>query len=224
MIKSLKHFEKPLELLSYTKQIEDEQWRISKSLLKERARIHSKTEIFRELKEMYIKKGLSFFELKDEEVITWIDTLLILRRCFINLMNKGKLNEKISIIMEYPFVFGNFMRTDYLITYEKFAIILEFGMFNQDEKRKEERYTKKIQENIGHRNILRNMLSDKTKIYSYVFMYRPEYDPNNESLIYDNQQYNLEMINQFVIFLQEKLNQEDNDNVKVQLEHLETYR
>lgn len=224
MIKALKHFDNLSNFLSFTKQLEDLDWKIGKLLLKERVELYSKLELFIELKESYIDKGLSFFELKDEEVITWLDTLLLLRRCLIKLINEGNYKDNVSVIMEYPFVFGNFMRADYIITYEQTVIILEFGMFNQDEKRKEERYTKKIQENIGHRNILANLLSDKIKIYTYVFMYRPEYDDKLRVFIRENQKYNLQMITQFVSFLDMKIQIDDKSKANYQLQYLEIYR
>ena len=50
---------------------------------------------------------LSMWELKDEEVITWMDTSILIRRLLIELFKKGINAEQIQIVMEYPLVFGN---------------------------------------------------------------------------------------------------------------------
>ena len=119
-------------------------WRIEKQLLKERAEVYKKTTQFTELKTQFEKNQLTIWMLKDEEVITWMDTLIIMRRVIINLFKKGMNGEKLVVIMEYPLVYGNHMRTDYLVIYDRLIIVLEFGMFNQEERRSEERYTKKV--------------------------------------------------------------------------------
>jgi hypothetical protein len=224
MIHALHQFETVSEFLQFTKQLEEMKWRIGKMLLKERVIKHAKNELFTSLKKTYIQKEMSFFELKDEEVITWMDTLLLLRRTLIELYNRGTLKEELVTIMEYPFVFGNFMRSDYLLVFERTIIVVEFGMFNQDEKRKEERYTKKIQENIGHRHILANMLSKDINIYTYVFMYRPEFDDFFEQEMLVNRKHNIEMVKQFAHFLEHKIKAENQHKVIYQLQQLEQFR
>ena len=151
-------------------------WRIEKQLLKERVEKYGSNESFIELKSQFNEKKLSMWELKDEEVITWMDTSILIRRLLIELFKKGINAEQIQIVMEYPLVFGNHMRSDYLIVYDRLIVVLEFGMFNQDEKRSEERYTKKLQESINYRQLIGNMVSKEIQVVNYVMIYLPEYD------------------------------------------------
>lgn len=82
--------------------LEMENWRIEKQLLKERVEKYCKRESFLELKKKFIEKDLSMWELKDEEVITWMDTSILIRRLLVELFKKGINADKIQIVMEYP--------------------------------------------------------------------------------------------------------------------------
>ena len=94
--------------------------------------------------------------------------------------------------MEYPLVFGNHMRSDYLIVYDRLIVVLEFGMFNQDEKRSEERYTKKLQESINYRQLIGNMVSKEIQVVNYVMIYLPEYNRHLKNELVENTKHNHE--------------------------------
>lgn len=189
---------------SFTDYLEKTNWRIEKQLLKERVETYKDNIKYKELKKQFNDRKLSIWPLKDEEVITWMDTLLILRRTMMQLFKKGILSEKVKILMEYPLVYGNHMRTDYLIVYERLIIVLEFGMFNQDEKRSEERYTKKLQDSITHRQVLANMIINQIKVVNYVLVYRPEYDRILKKSYDENIEYNykeIDLLSNFIMNL-----------------------
>ncbi|MCF7930732.1 MAG: hypothetical protein K9L02_04440 [Acholeplasmataceae bacterium] len=171
-------------------------WKIEKQLLKERVEKYKTEEFFLKLEHDFNIKKLTIWELKQEEVITWIDTILLLRRILLQLFKRGVNVENINIIMEYPLVFGNHMRSDYLIIYDRLIVVLEFGMFNQDEKRSEERYTKKLQESINYRQIISNSVDSSMCVINYVMIYRPEYDrafmrDMTENIAYNNGEIDL---------------------------------
>ncbi len=189
-IKAMYIFNGISQLNSFTSFIEHENWKIEKQLLKERVEQYKEKEYFIMLQTQFNKQKLSIWELKQEEVITWIDTLLLMRRLMIELFKKGINTEEINIIMEYPLVYGNHMRSDYLLIFERLVIILEFGMFNQDEKRSEERYTKKLQESINYRQIIGNLVDSQVKVVNYVMIYKPEYDRSSMTIMKDNLNYN----------------------------------
>ena len=203
-VKCMYRFDGVSMLNSFTDYLEKINWRIEKQLLKERVETYKDNIKFKELKKQFNERRLSIWPLKDEEVITWMDTLLILRRTMMQLFKKGILSEKIKILMEYPLVYGNHMRTDYLIVYERLIIVLEFGMFNQDEKRSEERYTKKLQDSITHRQVLANMIIDQIKVVNYVLVYRPEYDRLLKKSYEENIDYNykeIDLLSNFIMNL-----------------------
>ncbi len=203
-IKCMYRFDGVSMFNSFTDYLEKTNWRIEKQLLKERVETYKDNIKYKELKKQFNDRKLSIWPLKDEEVITWMDTLLILRRTMMQLFKKGILSEKVKILMEYPLVYGNHMRTDYLIVYERLIIVLEFGMFNQDEKRSEERYTKKLQDSITHRQVLANMIINQIKVVNYVLVYRPEYDRILKKSYDENIEYNykeIDLLSNFIMNL-----------------------
>lgn len=223
-IKCLKKFKNFNEINQFSKPLEQLNWKIEKQLLKDRAIKYSNMEIFRDLKKRYIENEISIFELKDEEVITWLDTLLLLRRLFLRLYTEGFVEDNIMILMEYPFLYGNYMRADYVFLYENSIITVEFGMFNQDEKRKQERYTKKVQEVIGHKHTLENMLPKEINVFSYVMMYRPEYDRVNNRVFEENCNYNNNEILKLANFVIYQVNKQKKLKAISVLESFESQR
>lgn len=222
MLMCLKEFLNVSTFLQFSKRLEDSKWKIEKQLLVDRVDIHQDNVLFSELKKRYIAQKLSIFMLKDEEVITWLDTMTLLRRCMLVLFERGVLQEDLKIIMEYPFVLGNQMRSDYILVYKQSIIIVEFGMFNQDEKRKEERYTKKVQENIGHRHLLANLT--QADIYTYVVMYRPEFDIATNQVLKEHAIHNQDVIHKLATFLEIVIHKQLSKDAYNQLVGLEQYR
>ncbi|MFA6801624.1 MAG: hypothetical protein WCR19_05910, partial [Acholeplasmataceae bacterium] len=92
------------------------------------------------------------------------------------------------------------------------------GMFNQDERRSEERYTKKLQESISYRQIIDNVVSNSTKVVNYVLIYKPEYNDDTKKNMIENIEYNKNEINKLVVFLRQHILNEDQSDAKKQLE------
>lgn len=219
-IKSMFIFNKMTELSMFTNDLDKIDWKIEKEYLKDRAFFYSKLKIFNLLKETFIDKNISIFALKDEEVVTWLDTLTLLRRLLLILFKRGIDTDEISIVMEYPLIFGNHMRADYLLIYNQLIIVLEFGMFNQDERRSEERYTKKLQESISYRQLLSNLLNSKIEIINYVMIYRPEYSRIQKLNLQENIIYNTEELNKLVNFIIHLIKLQDISRPMYQLSYL----
>lgn len=217
---ALNYFMTVNEFLQYSQVVEQNEWKIEKQLLKDRVECYQSITIFKELSMKFHTEKLSIWPLKQEEVITWIDTLTIMRRVYFSLFKLGIHQEKIITIMEYPLVNGNYMRTDYLLVYDRLIFVLEFGMFNQDEKRSEERYTKKLQESINYRQIIANQVSSKTKVINYTMIYRPEFDRHRKVNIDENITYNTNEINRLVNFVFHNVKKQDQEQAIMQLEQL----
>jgi len=200
--------------------IEQSNWKIENQLLKERVIKYRNEEFYIGLQQTFNSQQLTIWELKQEEIVTWIDTISLLRRILLQLFKNGISVENINIIMEYPLVFGNHMRSDYLIVYDRLIIVLEFGMFNQDEKRSEERYTKKLQESINYRQIISNLVSSSVNVINYVMIYRPEYDCRRNNDMIDNIKYNNGEIDLLSDFIIRSINNQDNLSAMKQLESL----
>jgi hypothetical protein len=223
-IKSMFIFNKITELSIFTNDLEKMEWKIEKEYLKDRAYFYSKLDMFIQLKKTFLEKEISIFPLKDEEIITWMDTLTLLRRMLVIIFKQGIDTDKISLIMEYPLIFGNHMRADYLLIYKQLIVILEFGMFNQDERRSEERYTKKLQESNSYRQLLANLLSSKIEVVNYVMIYRPEYCRIKKLYIKENIIYNNEELEKVVRFIIHLIKLQDNSCPMYQLKYLNSIK
>jgi len=216
-IKCMYQFDSMMIFNSFTETIEKLNWKIEKQLLKDRVETYRHNSFYKQLKTQFEQEKLTIWPLKEEEIITWIDTLFIMRRCMMQLFKKGIYGDKLKVIMEYPLVYGNHMRTDYLLIYDRLIIVLEFGMFNQDEKRSEERYTKKLQDSITHRQVLQNMIDRDVKIVNYVMIYRPEYDRILQVKFMDNVRYNDQEILMLTNFIMEHIKKQDDLSAMNQL-------
>lgn len=223
-IKSMFNFNKMTELTIFTNDLEKINWNIEKEYLKDRALYYSKLEIFKKLKKTFLDKDISIFALKDEEVITWIDTLTLMRKLLLILFKSGIDTDKISVIMEYPLIFGNHMRADYLLIYDHLIIVLEFGMFNQDERRSEERYTKKLQESISYRQLLANLISSKVQVVNYVMIYRPEYSRKLNIYLKENIIYNNDELDKLVYYISHLVKLQDKAQPMYQLSYLNSIK
>ena len=223
-IKSMAIFNNMGELASFTSDLDDLSWQIEKEYLKDRVVYYSKAKIVSKIKKMFNDKQISIFPLKEEEIITWIDTLCLLKRLMILLFKKGVQTDKISIIMEYPLIFGNHMRADYLLIYDHLLLVLEFGMFNQDERRSEERYTKKLQESISYRQLLSNLVSDKIDVVNYVMIYRPEFSRLNKLRMEENIVYNSSELDKLCNFITHLVKLQDESRPFSQLNYLESIK
>jgi len=219
-IKCLYEFDNFSSFSKFTEFTDVLDWKIEKQLLKNRVVKYQKITYFQMLKEKFYEKKLSIFPLKPEEVITWFDTTVLLRRILFGLYKKGINTENISIIMEYPVIFGNHMRSDYLLVYDRLIIVLEFGMFNQDERRSEERYTKKLQESISYRQIIANMMPKEIEVVNYVLIYKPEYNSETKKDMSENILYNQGEISKIILFLEHHLYEENQKNAKTQLKNI----
>jgi len=220
-INSMYIFEGINEFNNYSSFIEECNWNIEKQLLKNRVEMYKNEEYFLVLEKQFKKSELTIWDLKQEEIITWIDTMKLLRRILLKLFQKGVNVSKINVIMEYPLIYGNHMRSDYLIVYDRLIVVLEFGMFNQDEKRSEERYTKKLQESINYRQIIGNAVDKEVNTINYVMIYKPEYDRIMCKSLDENIYYNLKEIDLLASFLYKYTTKQDNLTGIRQLELLE---
>lgn len=219
----LYEFDRVSDFIKFTDYTKDLDWKIEKQLLRDRVTKYKKLDLFKKFTDIFNKKKLSIFDLKQEEVITWFDTSLLMRRIMLNLYEKGINTDDISIIMEYPVVFGNHMRTDYLLVVDRLIIVLEFGMFNQAERRSEERYTKKLQESISYRQIIQNMMPEQIKVINYVMIYKPEYDDMLKITLNEKIAYNKSEINKVSSFLEHHISLELSYNAKHQLRKISKF-
>ena len=217
-MKYLLKYEGYMDLFSQMEDIKIQNWIIGKEKMKDRAVMFENEYFFRMLREKFINKQISMWPINNEEIISWLDTMSLIMRIFLKLQEKTQLPNDFTIYSEYVIPFSNHLRADYIISFDNYIIVFEFGMFNQDEKRRGERYSKKAVESITYCQMLRNIVSKAVNVVNYVMIYLPEYDLSINKEISENISYNeteIEKVCQFILTVLENNKQ---NKSKFQLE------
>lgn len=131
------------------------------------------------------------------ETISWLDSQSIMLKV-INKLEKIMDDEnfdKIRVIQEYHIPFTN-RRTDYLLVYNNKIIIIEFSYNNFGNE--EYHYHTKLNQVIGYKELISNILPKDIDIATYTFLLHPED-------IHENS--NKEEINNFVNYIKFKFEQ-----------------
>lgn len=150
-------------------------WYIRNDTIKNRTRAASSYSRFVTLKERAIKSGIPFNE---TEIITWLDTLCTLC-CVFSSIKDEYLKNHIKIFQEYCIPFSN-KRADYLLVYDNKVLIIEFSF---DKLGKDYFYETKLQQAIGYKELLSNILPKEIEIGTYTFMLEAEEDKNGNTIL-----------------------------------------
>lgn len=152
--------------------VEDElnikNWFVRNDKIKNRKESIVYSERFNTLKERAEKFNFYF---DDTEVVTWLDTLNVLYFTF-DRIEDDHLKNSISIIQEFCIPYSN-KRADYLLVYDNKILIIEFS-FNK--LGYEFNYETKLQQAIGYKELLSNILPKEIDIGTYTFLIEPEED------------------------------------------------
>ena len=127
--------------------------------------------------------GISY---NDIEVVTWFDTLVTLYYVFDRVEDED-IRNNLKIMQEYCIPYSR-KRADYILVYDNKILILEFS-FNK--LNYEFNYETKLQQAIGYKELLSNILPKEIDIGTYTFLIEPEEDANGK-IIYievDGEQY-----------------------------------
>lgn len=125
------------------------------------------------------------------ETISWLDSQSIMLKV-INKMEKfdyDNLLNNMRIIQEFHIPFTN-KRADYLLVYENKIIIVEFSYNKFDNE--DYHYNIKLNQLIGYKELISNILSNDIDIATFTFLIHPE-DVNGNS--------NQEQIENFVEYI-----------------------
>ena len=131
------------------------------------------------------------------ETISWLDSQSIMLKA-INQMNKlgyDNLLNNIRIIQEFHIPFTN-KRADYLLVYENKIIIVEFS-YNKFEN-KDYHYNIKLNQVIGYKELISNILPKDIDIATYTFLIHPEEIDENSN------QEQIENFVEYIKFFMEK--------------------
>ncbi len=158
-----------------------ENWWIINDKLNNRKDSILKSKRFKTLKNRAIALNYHF---NDIEIVTWLDTLMTMYYVFNKIEDKELINH-ITILQEYCMPFSN-KRADYVLTYDNKILIIEFS-FNK--LNYEFNYEIKLQQAIGYKELLGNILPKEIDIGTYTFLLEAEMDENWNKIYSDEEQH-----------------------------------
>jgi len=125
------------------------------------------------------------------EIVSWLDSFVIINRFFSSLRNKLSIEDynQIELYCEYVIKMSKKSRVDFILKYKQTIILLEFRMIN-DFKRIKSTWDKKKLEMLVYKEMLQNYL-DNMKVLTFVFVSLYEYEEKNIDQIhvdYNNKQ------------------------------------
>lgn len=159
------------------KNLKLENWFIRNDTIQNRTRVASSYDRFTFLKKRAIECGIRFNEI---EVVSWLDTLCTLC-CVFDDIKDEYLKNHITIYQEYCIPFSN-KRADYLLVYDNKILIIEFSF---DKLGKDYFYETKLQQAIGYKELLSNILPKEIDIGTYTFMLEPEENKDGKGIFVD---------------------------------------
>lgn len=137
-------------------------WNIFEGDLLRRAESIKNTKYFQILKK---KSQSQQIDATDKEIVTWIDTLRLIYETIKELPQK--ILQELIIIQEYLMPF-NLQRADYLLVYQNRILIVEFSFEKYDD------YGVKVQQVLGYKELLQDLLPNYIDVGTYVYKYKAE--------------------------------------------------
>ena len=180
-IKALNIFNSIEDFDSYVKDLYNvKNWTIRAETYKERATILKKYDYFNAIKEEFESKKLVNRKINDDQVVSFFDTLYLMRRVLEEITDV-KLKNEMKIIMEYVIPTPEKDRVDYMLVYRDSILLVEFSKassintLNSESDKKHQKletYIQKVKMSIN---------TDRIKVNGIVFMYLDETTDSNLS-------------------------------------------
>ncbi len=145
-----------------TEELQIADWYVWDEDLGRRATYVNNRDYFKKLKQ---KSENKLINATDKEIVTWLDTLKLLRDTLQELP-KSILNELI-IIQEYVMPFDE-KRADYLLIHNNRILIIEFSYEKYND------YGNKVQQALGYKELLQDLLPNYIDVGTYVYKYKSE--------------------------------------------------
>jgi len=149
------------------KKLKIKNWYVHDSSVSERLQNIKSKQYFLELSAQAYKNKI---KAHPAEKLSWLDTLNIMSyalECVDEDVLKG-----ITIIQEYKIPFSN-KRADYVLVYQNKILIIEFSFDRLGDTYK---YETKLNQAIGYKELLTNVLPSHIEVGTYTFIIEPEID------------------------------------------------
>ncbi len=178
------------------------QWFIRNDKIKNRRESISSSERFKILKAQAEKLNFYF---DDTEVVSWLDTLVTMY-CVFACIEDEHLKNHITILQEYCIPYS-YKRADYLLVYDNKILIIEFS-FNK--LGYEFNYETKLQQAIGYKELLGNILPKEIDIGTYTFLLEPEEDKYGNAIMINDELPNDSKISAFADYIEKFFKKNNN--------------
>lgn len=146
-------------------------WQIMTEDIERRKKAISSKDYYQELNYIAKKQEIVF---DDTEIISWLDSLLIMKK-ILSKLNELQNFSNMKIIQELHIPFTN-KRADYVLVKDNKILIIEFSFANWNISY---RYEYKLNQAIGYKECLQNVLPNHIKIGTYTYIINPEQDELN---------------------------------------------
>lgn len=156
-------------------------WFIRNDKLSNRLDSITYSERFQILKKRAAQLAFSF---SDTEIVTWLDTLTVLYYVFDEIKDEN-LREALCVLQEYCIPYSN-KRADYLLVCDNKILIIEFSFSKLGY---DLQYETKLQQAIGYKELLSNILPKEVDIGTYTFILEPEEEQDGRTIYIDGTEH-----------------------------------
>lgn len=202
---SLFYFNNPTEFKLFLQKLDIyNDWKIRSGRLNDRGKEIENKPYTKFLRESFQEKGFFRMRVSIAEIISWLDTVSIMKRLFDKLEKQLSSIEfnRIELSIEYMIQMSKRMRVDYLIIYKNRILLLEFRTVSQFEKIRPT-WDYKFKELIQYKELMSYYLFDQLiRVYAFIPLY--EYNGkilNSKNIAYNNNQIDFlaEFIKKYLI-------------------------
>lgn len=203
---SLLYFKDPKEFNKFLYSLDVyNEWKITNGTMNYRGESIRNKSYTNYLRERFNSKNMFRRSVSISEIVSWLDSFVIMNRFFdrLHLKINDSDYQDIEIHCEYVIRMSKKMRIDFILSYKDTYLLLEFRMVNNF-KRIKSTWDKKKIELLIYKELLENYISRDKRILTYAFISLYEYEGKNLDSIhleYNNKQvdYLVEYFIEFII-------------------------
>ena len=155
------------------KEMRLENWLVYDMDAQDRAKMVDYTNKYQYLKQQAEQQGIN---VKSAEIISWLDTMNIMYYVF-DYVNP-EIRDEICILQEMEIPFTH-KRADYVLVYRKKILIVEFSFQKLSGRYK---FEEKLNQAVGYKELLSNVMPPHIEIGTYTFMIEPETDRSGNEI------------------------------------------
>ncbi len=180
-------------------------WKMTKGFMNARGEIIRHKPYANQLREMFSSKKAFRREVSISEIVSWLDSFVIMTRVINALRETISIEEynNIEIYFEYIIKMSKKMRIDFIFTYKDTILLIELRMLDNFKKIRST-WSKKKGELLIYKELMQNYIEDKRILtYALITLYEFNGRVSEEThMKYNNDQaqYLAEYIRKFIIY------------------------